>query len=362
MSALSSSRTVLRRCLPLAAVAVAAVLAGCSGPGALRSGYLDYSNAQAQVGNQQTLLNLARIRNGHPPYFLQMGPITASYSFTRGANGSASHTLGTMPGALPEMFTRALGLSGSATEAPMFNFAPLSGPGFSAVIMKPIDPRTFSGLATQGFSATALVRMLADEVTLTTASGQKTVLRNLFDADDADNYGDFLRLVEALQTLQYARAVVPGTDTAGTTLRITADDRAGAVLQRLATREGAKAQFRTLGNQPLAGGFTLDVKLRTFAGALYALAYDGALADTLPAALRESLPEGQRDAVLRIEAAADLTEPEAARIDYAGRKYVISDKAGSLRYRTTFQGLQFVFAQTELNPGQLPQASVIQMR
>ena len=356
-----SPRARLRRLLPLSVLAATVVLAGCSGPGALRSGYIDYSNAQAQVGNQQTLLNLARIRNGHPPYFLQMGNITASYSFTRGTNGSASHTLNAMPG-VPEMFTRALGLSGSSTEAPMFNFAPLSGPGFSAVIMKPIDPRTFSGLAMQGFSATALMRMLADEVTLTNASGQKTVLRNGFDAQDSDNYGDFLRLVEALQTLQYARALVTGTDAGGTTLRITADDRAGAVLQRLATRDGAKAQFKTLGNQALAGGFSVDVKLRTFVGTLYAMAYDGAGADALPQALRDSLPEGQRDAVLRIEAASDLTEPEAASVDYAGRKYVISDKAGSMRYRTTFQGLQFVFAQTELNPGQLPQASVIQMR
>lgn len=361
MSARSSSRTALRRVLPLSVLAAAVVLAGCSGPGALRSGYIDYSNAQAQVGNQQTLLNLARIRNGHPPYFLQMGNITASYSFTRGTNGSMSNTLNAMPG-VPEMFTRALGLSGSSTEAPMFNFAPLSGPGFSAVIMKPIDPRTFSGLAMQGFSATALVRMLADEVTLTTATGQKVVLRNGLDAEDSDNYGDFLRLVEALQSLQYARALVTGVDAAGTTLRITADERAGAVLQRLAARDGAKAQFKTLGNQALAGGFSVDVKLRTFVGTLYAMAYDGIMADKLPAALRESLPDAQRDAVLRIESASDLTEPEAASIDYAGRKYLISDKAGSMRYRTTFQGLQFVFAQTELNPGQLPQASVIQMR
>jgi len=361
MSARSSSRTALRRMLPLSIAAATLLLAGCSGPGALRSGYVDYSHAQAQVGNQQTLLNLARIRNGHPPYFLQMGAITASYSFTRGTNGSMSNTLNAMPG-VPEMFTRALGLSGSSTEAPMFNFAPLSGPGFSAVIMKPIDPRTFSGLAMQGFSATALVRMLADEVTLTTATGQKVVLRNGFDAEDADNYGDFLRLVEALQTLQYARALVTGVDAAGTTLRITADDRAGAVLQRLATRDATKAQFKTLGNQTLGAGFTAEVKLRTFVGTLYAMAYDGVMADALPEALRESLPQAQRDAVLRIEASSDLIEPEAASIDYAGRKYLISDKAGSLRYRTTFQGLQFVFAQTELNPNQLPQASVIQMR
>jgi len=296
------------------------------------------------------------------PTSCRWAPSPATYSFTRGANGSASHTLGTMPGALPEMFTRALGLSGSSTEAPMFNFAPLSGPGFSAVIMKPIDPRTFSGLAMQGFSATALVRMLADEVTLTTATGQKVVLHNGFDAEDADNYGDFLRFVEALQALQYARALIAGTDAGGTTLRITAGDRAGAVLQRLATRDGAKAQFKTLGNQTLSAGFTAEVKLRTFVGTLYAMAYDGAGADALPQALRDSLPEAQRDAVLRIEAASDLTEPEAASVDYAGRKYVISDKVGSMRYRTTFQGLQFIFAQTELNPGQLPQASVIQMR
>lgn len=361
MSSSRSPRARLRRLLPLSVVATAVVLAGCSGPGALRSGYIEYAHAQAQVGNQQTLLNLARIRNGHPPYFLQMGPITAAYSFTRGTSGSYSRLDNPMPG-LAQTVSQVLGLSGSATEAPMFNFAPLSGPGFSAVIMKPIDPRTFSGLAAQGFSATALVRMLAEEVTLTTASGQKAVLRNVFDADDADNYGDFLRLVEGLQALQYARALVTGVDAAGTTLRITTDERGGAVLQRLLAREGAKVQLKALGGQALAGGFSAEVRLRTFAGALYAMAYDGAVADALPAALRDSLPETQRDAALRIESAPELTEPQAASVDYAGRQYVISDKAGSLRYRTTFQGLQFVFAQTELNPGQLPQAPVIQMR
>lgn len=361
MSARSSSRTALRRLLPLSIATATLLLAGCSGPGALRSGYVEYAHAQAQVGNQQTLLNLARIRNGHPPYFLQMGNITASYSFTRGTNGSMSNTLNAMPG-VPEMFTRALGLSGSSTEAPMFNFAPLSGPGFSAVIMKPIDPRTFSGLAMQGFSATTLVRMLAEEVTLTTATGQKVVLRNGFDAEDADNYADFLRLVEALQALQFARALVTGTDASGTTLRITADERAAVVLQRLATREGARAQIKALSGQALASGFSAEVKLRTFVGVLYAMAFDGAGADALPATLRESLPEAQRDAILRIEAASDLIEPDAASVDYAGRKYLISDKAGSMRYRTTFQGLQFVFTQTELNPNQLPQAQIIQTR
>lgn len=351
----------LRRLLPLSAVAAALVLSGCAGPQALRTGYIEYAQAQAQVGNQQTLLNLARIRNGHPPYFLQLGPITASYSFTRGGNGSMSHTRNMMPG-VTETFGRVLGLSGSSTEAPMFNLAPLSGPGFSAVLMKPIDPRTFAGLAKQGFSATVLLRMLVDEVTLTTGQGQKVVLRNAFNPEDADNYGDFLRLVEALQTLQLSRAMTSGTDAQGNTLRVTADARGATLLQRLATREGGRMQLRTLGGQMLDGGFTAELQLRTFAGALYAMALDDKVADALPGALRDSLPEGQRDAILRFEASAELTEPAAANVEYAGRNYLISDKAGSMRYRLAFQGLQFVFAQTELNPNQLPQTPVIQMR
>lgn len=350
-----------RRWLALFAVAAALGLVGCAGPQSLRSQYVEYAEAQAQVGNQQTLLNLARIRNGHPPYFLQLGPITASYSFTRGANGTATHALNPMP-MVPETFSRMLGLSGSATEAPMFNFAPLSGPSFAAVIMKPVDPRTFSGMVMQGFSAMTLLRMLADEVTLTTASGQKIVLHNGFDPEDGDNYADFLRLAEAMQALGRARALVAGTDAAGTLLRITTDERGNATLQRLNTREGALMQFKSLGGQTLSGGFTAEVKLRTFVGTLYAMAYDGAIADVLPAALRESVPAAQRDAILRIEATDALTEPPAASVDYAGRKYVISDATGQLRYRTAFQGLQFVFAQTELNPGQLPQSPVIQLR
>lgn len=360
-SSVRPSRALSRPVLALSVAAAALVLAGCAGPRSLRTQYIEYADAQAQVGNQQTLLNLARIRNGHPPYFLQMGPITASYSFTRGATGSATHMLNPMP-TVPETFSRMLGLSGSATEAPMFNFAPLSGPGFAAVIMKPVDPRTFSGMVAQGFSAMTLLRMLADEVTLTAAGGQKVVLHNGFDADAPDNYADFLRLAEAVQALGRARALVAGTDAAGTTLRLTTDERGAAALQRLAAREGARMQLKGLGGQALAGGFTAEIKLRTFVGTLYALAYDGALADALPAALLDGVPEAQRDAILRIEAASDLTEPAAASVDYAGRKYLVADRAGAMRYRTTFQGLQFVFAQTELNPSQLPQSPVIQLR
>jgi hypothetical protein len=352
-----------RRRLALLIGTATLALAGCSGPGALRSHYAEYSQAQAQAGNQQTLLNLARIRNGHPPYFLQLGPFTASYSFTVGSTGSFTHLWNPLPG-VSSGSSGALGLSGSATEAPLFNFSPLSGPAFAAVLMTPIAANSLSSLLLQGFSATVLLRMFADEITLTTAAGQKVFLINGLNSEDADNYGDLLRLAEVLQALQSSRSLHIETVTASgiTTLRVTTNERSTPVLQRLAAREGARVQLKSLANQTLTSGFSADIKLRSYVGALYAMAGDGAIADSLPVALRDSLPENQRDAILRIDAAADLTEPQAASVDYAGRKYVISDRAGSMRYRTSFQALRFVFAECELNPAQVPQSTTLQVR
>jgi hypothetical protein len=338
-------------------------LVGCSGVSTLRSNYVEYAEAQAQVGNQQTLLNLARIRNGHPPYFLQLGPFTAGYSHTVGSTGSFTRVAHPSP-ILSSTSSGILGLSGSTTEAPLFNFSPLSGPGFSAVITNPIGASTLSSMVMQGFSATVLLRMFADQITLTTATGQKVVLFNSTDNEDVENYADFLRLVESLKACQASRSLLTETVTASgiTTLRLTTTERSTTALQRLAAREGARMHFKSLEDEALTGGFSAEIKLRTYTGALYAMAFDGAVADSLPAALRNGLPEGQRDAILRIDATADLTEPQAASVDYAGRKYVISDRSGSMRYRTAFQALQFVFAETQLNPTQVPQSQILQVR
>lgn len=69
-----------RRLLVLFVMAAALGLAGYAGPQPLRLQYVERAEAQAQVGNQLTQqltqLNLAHIRNGHPPYFLRLARIT----------------------------------------------------------------------------------------------------------------------------------------------------------------------------------------------------------------------------------------------------------------------------------------------
>ena len=334
----------------------ALLLAGCAGPSAMRSSYIEYSHAQAQVNNQQTLLNLARVRNGHPPYFLQLGTMTANFSFTRGINGSYNRVETPMAG-LASTVSQMLAINGSSTEAPMFSYAPLGGPNFSAVLMRPVDARVFNGLAVQGFPLTVLLRMLTDTAQLSASGGPALDLHNYLDPKAPENYGDFLRLVSVLQTLQQSRLLTYAIDPTGSVLRIGTDARAAPVLASLA--QGTRT---TLKGATLAAGMSVDIRSRTFAGVLNALAFDGVQADAMPEAFKATIPAEQVDAILRIDADARLTEPEATSLEYAGRKYVVSDQAGQMRYRTTFQGLQFVFSQVQLNPDQLPQAQVIHTR
>ena len=346
----------VRRLVAISLSLSALLLVGCAGPSALRSSYIEYAHAQAQVNNQQTLLNLARVRNGHPPYFLQLGTMTANFSFTRGINGGYTRIDTPMMG-LVSTVSQMLALNGSATEAPMFSYAPLGGPNFSAVLMRPVDARVFNGLAVQGFPLTVLLRMLADTAQLSAAGGPVLQLHNHLDREAPENYADFLRLVSVLQTLQRSRLLTYAVDATGGVLRIGTDARAAPLLSRL-----AQDPRTTLKGATLAAGLSVDIRSRTFGGVLHAMAFDGMQADALPEPIKAALPVDQVDAILRIDAEARLSEPEATSLEYAGRKYVVSDHAGQMRYRTTFQGLQLIFAEVQLNPDQLPQAQVIQTR
>ena len=241
----------------------ALLLAGCAGPSAMRSSYIEYSHAQAQVNNQQTLLNLARVRNGHPPYFLQLGTMTANFSFTRGINGSYNRVETPMVG-LASTVSQMLAINGSSTEAPMFSYAPLGGPNFSAVLMRPVDARVFNGLAVQGFPLTVLLRMLTDTAQLSASGGPALDLHNYLDPKAPENYGDFLRLVSVLQTLQQSRLLTYAIDPTGSVLRIGTDARAAPVLASLA--QGTRT---TLKGATLAAGMSVDIRSRTFAGVLF---------------------------------------------------------------------------------------------
>src|SRR5471030_28492 len=56
-------------------------LSGCAAP-AMRNQFRNYNEAYADSLNQQMLLNLARLENGHPAYYLAIGAIDQKYTFS----------------------------------------------------------------------------------------------------------------------------------------------------------------------------------------------------------------------------------------------------------------------------------------
>src|ERR1039458_4418931 len=64
--------------------------------GALRNQFHSYNEAYAAVLNEQMLLNLARLENGHPPYYLVIGLIDHKFTFSSqtgaGTTGNSAPT------------------------------------------------------------------------------------------------------------------------------------------------------------------------------------------------------------------------------------------------------------------------------
>lgn len=353
-----SIRFSSRRLLRVALIAgAAALVSACGGPNALRSAYIDYANAHAQVNNQQMLLNLARIHNGHPPYFLQMGPISAQFSFGGGLNTSRT---GVSPSGGTRILTESVGLSANVSETPMFNFAPLSGPVFSSVILKPVDMKVFHSLSSQGMGTSMLLRMVAQEVVLKYPNGEQVTLVNRFDSALPDNYGDFLRLGALFdQMKRYRQLPVEADASGGVRFSINAANYAALVK---ASESLPNHSLKFLKERNLSGTPQVEIVPRTFLGILYAMAFDGEAYDALPAEFVTTLPDIQKRPILRILNEPGFSEPAAATVDYAHKTYVISDRAGSHSNRFTFQALEFLFTQVELNPNQVPTPQLIQVR
>ncbi len=343
----------------LTAVLVGSTLNGCAGPRALRSAYVDYAESFATASNQQLLLNLARLRNGHPPSFLQMGAVTAQFGFTGGLTGGWSDAQNINNGPL-SLVTKTLGLTLGGSESPTFSFTPLSGGAYSKILMTPIDPNVLYSFANQNLSIALLLRLMVDRVTLSYPNGVRVVFRNRYDLGDPQNYADFLRLAANLGRLQTGDVLGLETGAAGD-IRFSIDPRALETIRGYAA-ENPLYQIERLARAGARGAPTVELKTRSFLGVMFGAAGESLLFDHLPPDFLDSIPQDEREPVLRIDADASYTEPVAAAIRYAGKSYVISDRPGAYRNRISFLLLQLLANQTQLDPSQLPTQQLIQVR
>lgn len=209
-------------------VAATMVLSSCTGL-TLRAPFRGYSRAYADAMNEQLLLNLARLDNGHPAYHLAIGTINnkMTLSAEAGGSGSQNETDSTTSSSSAEsgatgLVTRAtrslqqvasavtsgsLNTRVSGTATPDFQLIPLNNEAIAAQLLKPIPADVFYTLYQQGYPVDQLLRVLIERIEATLPNGKHLTLFNSPLRGSSESYVTFLRTCAVLRELQRTGAL-----------------------------------------------------------------------------------------------------------------------------------------------------------
>jgi hypothetical protein len=226
---LPSNRSILTG-LSLVVASLSLLLISCSGP-AMRGEFRSYNTAYADALNEQMLLNLARLENGHPAYYLAIGAInnkfTDTVSAAAGSAGTAAQNTDTStrntplisgtPTAIASFPLRVaqsvsqtlFGYSASGavahTSSPDFQFIPLNNEAATKQVLDPISTDVFFTLYQQGYPIDQLMRVLIERVEASLPdTSEQLVLVNSPTRGTPKSYARFLRLCAILREMQRA--------------------------------------------------------------------------------------------------------------------------------------------------------------
>lgn len=187
------------------------LLTSCAGT-TMRAHFGEYNTAYADALNEQMLLNLARLENGHPAYYLAIGAIDDRFTVSEQASvgGNRSFTRGstavTPANTLTKVFSRVTGYNASGTvsrsSTPDFQFIPLNNDAVSKQVLQPVSPEVFYTLYQQGNPIDQLMRVMIERVETTLPDGRRLILVNSPTAGPPESYGKFLRACAILRELQ----------------------------------------------------------------------------------------------------------------------------------------------------------------
>jgi hypothetical protein len=196
----------------------------------MRGEFRSYNGAYADALNEQMLLNLARLENGHPAYYLAIGAINNRFIDTAsaavGSAGTPSQTtdtstqntpfvkgtpsaIATFPQRVVQTVTQTLfGYNASATythtKNPDFQFIPLNNEAVAKQVLDPVLPDVFFTLYNQGYPIDQLMRVMIErvETTLPATGEQVTFINSPTHAAAGASYARFLRGCAILREMQ----------------------------------------------------------------------------------------------------------------------------------------------------------------
>jgi hypothetical protein len=171
-------------------------LCGCFhlGPERLEQDEIGYSQALGDTQNQQTLLNVVRLRYADTPSFLQTTQIISSYQLQQSVQGG----LQTFPGASTNAGNYlTAGASAQFQQSPTFTLQPIIGEQFADSFIRPLSPAELMPLIESGIPVDVLFRLGVQSV---------NDLQNARALGGAGNQGSprFFLLLHDLRVLQIA--------------------------------------------------------------------------------------------------------------------------------------------------------------
>jgi len=185
----------------------------------LQSDFIGYNKAYASMLNEQMLLNLARLDNGHPPYFMTVGAIDAKYTYSSEIGGSGSRqttnsgerTANFAPVDLATQAVKSVGnavsssmgnMKYSQTENPNFKIIPLNDTEIARQVLNPIPTDVFHTLYQQGYPIDILLRVMVERIETTLPEDKGLVMHNSPVRGTPDSFARFLRTCAILREMQ----------------------------------------------------------------------------------------------------------------------------------------------------------------
>ncbi len=189
----NSQRTARVGVLLVAALSV--IVSGCAqlGPGLVKAGRNDYNKVLAQTNDEQTLLNLVRLRYADTVVFLDVASVSTSFTWGQRVLAEA---FAFESGSSDDH----VGVRGSLdyTERPTITYTPLGGADFVRNVLTPVELDSLLLLSRSGWSIERLLRMMANRMNGKDNAGRASGPT----PGAAPEFADFVHAAKLMRTLQ----------------------------------------------------------------------------------------------------------------------------------------------------------------
>ncbi len=191
----------LKRAFSFLALGAALFLSGC-GSANYRGDYNGFNAAYADSSNRQMLLNLARLDQHDPTYFLQFGQISVQYNFSGSINGNVSNGLPQSTQHVP-LVTEMGTIQAGGSTTPSFTFIPVADDRVAQQLLNPVPANVLYTLFQQGWPVDQLLRLMVERFEIQLPGESRvTTYSNSPGQCDPRSYAIFLKICAIAREFQ----------------------------------------------------------------------------------------------------------------------------------------------------------------